>query len=196
MNVLVGRNVDVIEPFPAKALAQAVGWMHAYKTLVFGDKYPQTDEEIGQFLAYMLSQPNVRSWAVIDKDNLTGAKSPAPLVGSVIFEAIGENNGYFHVASSRKVWGDKLAQPGMMEQAADLVIPALFESTPELYRVSSSIVSNNRAAINFAKRVGFVKDGYFREAIAQAGKPRDVVHFGILRKEYGIREHHQTAVAN
>ncbi len=185
MNLLQGKDVDVIEPFPAKAMPAAVGWMHCYRTLVFGDKYPQTDDEIATFVSYMLAQPNVRSWGIIDKSNLTGASAEAPLIGIGFFETIGDNNGYFHVASTRKAWGDKVAQPGLMEQAANLVIPEIFKSRPEIRRVSSSIVANNRAAINYAKRVGFVKDGYFRDAIVQNGKARDVVHFGILRREYG-----------
>lgn len=181
IQVLEGKNVDVIEPFPIKEIQAAVGWMHCYKTLVCGDDGPQTNDEIAAFLHTTLAASNVRTWAIVDKDNLTNTHTTSPLVGMLSFERANTQNGYLHITTPRKVWGEKLAQPGMAEQASQLVISNLFSSEPTLQRISVAIVSTNKAAIALAKRVGFTKEGYLPAMTQIKGKPADMIHFGLLR---------------
>lgn len=182
MQVLEGKDVDVIEPFPAMALPQAVAWMHCAKTAIFGDTGPQTDEEILEFIRVQRLQPHVRTFGVIDKANLTKAKdTDVPLVGLIVFERLALNNGYFHVTSTRKAWGEKLATPSLTEQAGQLVIPEIFKAVSELQRLSVATLANNYAARNLAQRCGFKREGYFKAMTTFKGKPMDVVHFGLLR---------------
>lgn len=180
MKVLEGIDVDVIEPFPAIAITQAAQWMRCYKTLMFGDNGPQELPEIEAFLRAHMVLPHVRTWGVVDKNNLTHTHTEAPLVGFVIFERPAPENGYVHLASNRRAWGEKVAQPALMEQGCQIIREALF-TEDTLQRISIVTSSNNRAAVSLAKRLGFQKDGYFRDMGRQKGHPVDMIHFGLLR---------------
>lgn len=182
INAILGAQVDLIEPFPVSQIANAVTWFRCYKTTMFGDDGPQSDSDIESFLRVRL--PLCRSWAVVDKDNLTQSKrSEVPLVGLIVFERGTLYNGYGHIIASRRAWGDKLAQPGLIEQAARLALETVFADTPELQRISLTTFAKNSAAKALALRLGFHKDGYFKAMGRELGKPQDVVHFGLTRAE-------------
>lgn len=180
MRVLEGIDIDVIEPFPAIAIGQAAQWMRCYKTLMFGDNGPQDLPEIEAFLRAHMALPQVRTWAVVDKNNLTHTHQDTPLVGFVIFERPSPENGYVHLASNRRAWGTKIAKVALMEQACQLIRDDIFQA-PDLQRISIVTSSNNRAAVSLARRLDFQKDGYFRDMGRQGGKPIDMIHFGLLR---------------
>lgn len=182
MNISVGKDVDLINPFPASMLPKAAQWMHCYKTLIFGDDGPKTTPEIEDFLRNRASLPFVASWGVVDKNNLTNSKEfQAPLVGIIFFENISAQNGYAHLASNRTAWGERLVKPGLMDQAGELAIQEVWKNLPQVQRISLTSYANNRAAMNMAHRLGFKKDGYFKNMGLYKGKPQDIVHFGRLR---------------
>jgi len=187
IKAILGAQVDLIEPFPVSEIAHAVTWFHCYKTTMFGDDGPKTDEEIESFLRLRL--PLVRSWAVIDKQNLTGARqNDVPLVGLIVFERGTLYNGYGHIIASRKAWGDKLAKPGLIEQGAKLALDQVFADTPELQRISLTSFAKNAAAKSLALRLGFHKDGYFKAMGREKGIPQDVLHFGLMRTADAVQE--------
>lgn len=187
LSILEGVDVDLIEPFPQSEIASAVSWFRCYKTTMFGDDGPQTNEDIEVFLRQRL--PLVRSWGIVDKRNLTGSRqSDVPLVGLIVFERGTLYNGYGHIIVSRKAFGDKLAQPGLAEQAGRLALGQVFADTPELQRVSLTTFAKNAAARELAKRLGFHKDGYFRALGREHGVPQDVVHFGLVREAEQAQE--------
>lgn len=189
LQVLEGKDIDVLAPFPAQHLALAAQWMHCYKTLIFGDEAPATTEGIEEYLRVQAALPQVRTWGIIDKKNLTGSKvTDIPLAGIVFLELATPRNAYFHVASSRRAWGDKLAQPALVEQAGNLIIPQVFEDTPSLQRLSCATFANNKAARNLCRRLGFHKDGYFEAMGLAKGQPVDVVHFGLVRPQAALAQ--------
>lgn len=182
MNLISGQDVDIINPFPASMLGQAAQWMHCYKTLIFGDDGPRTTQEIENFLKERASHSYVASWGVVDKNNLTQSKEfEAPLVGIIFFEHVSPTNGYAHLASNRRAWGEKLAKPGLMDQAGELAIQEVWKHLPTVQRISLTAYANNKAAWNMARRLGFKKDGFFKDMGKLKGQPQDVVHFGRLR---------------
>lgn len=184
IQVLEGRDVDTIEPFPAREIQAAVGWTHCNKTLMFGPNGPETDDQIEGYLRNLLSQPNVRSWGIIDKANLTKAKKlDTPVIGFIVAEFIGPNNAYIHVASNRRAWGSKLAQPSLTAQAGHLVIAHLFNTVSDLTRLSVTTLASNKAARHLAEQVGFKKDGYFISMIVGPRGPMDVIHMGLVREQ-------------
>jgi RimJ/RimL family protein N-acetyltransferase len=130
-----------------------------------------------------LNNPNTRSFAVVDKNNLTKAKEfDSPLVALITFEKhFGYRNGYVAVASARRAWGEKLCQPGLVQQASQLVIDQLFESEPTLNRLSLTTLAANTAAKNLALRLGFRKDGYFVNLAQSKGVGASVIHMGLQR---------------
>lgn len=184
MQVIEGKDVDVLSPFPSGLIDEAVGWMHCHKTLVFGDDGPSTPDEIKEFLVSRMALPFVQTFGVVDKHNLTSAKKYVPpLVGIVFFERNGRENGYVHLASSRRAWGRKLAQPGLMEQGGLLIQRHLFEAMPDLTRLSVSTYENNKAARALAVRLGFKQDGRFEAMSTWRGAPMAVTHYGLLRDQ-------------
>lgn len=160
-------------------VAAAAGWMHCYKTLLWGDDGPKSDEEIVQFLTHRL--PLIRSWGVIDKNSLTNPKQEAPIVGLIVFEPGSPYNGYTHLASNRKAWGNKLCDPSLMDQAAALCVAEVFDSMPDIQRISVATFAKNAPAKAMCKRLGFHKDGYFVNMGKIDGVPQDVVHYGLTR---------------
>lgn len=182
IHVTEGQDVDILEPFPASEIASAATWMRCYKTLIFGDDGPQTNEDIEVFLRERL--PLMRSWGIVDKHNLTGAKRcDVPLVGLLVFEPTNRFNGYAHICSSRRAWGEKLTKPGLVEQGCNLALEQVFASMPDIQRISVATFAKNSAARALALRMGFYKDGYFKSMARELGKPQDVVHFGLVRPE-------------
>jgi len=184
MNVLIGTDVDVITPFPVMAIPQASQWMHCYKTIIFDDGGPQTNEDIERDIRGVTSLPNVKSFGIVDKNNLTKSKTyESPLVGIYIFEQLTPFNGYAHVASNRRAWGEKLAKPALVEQAGRLCAEYLFSQDPKLQRISITCMAVNRGANSLAQRLGFHKDGYMKNMKCVKGTPMDIVHYGRLRDE-------------
>lgn len=181
--LLAGKDVDVLEPFPEAYWPQATQWMYRHHTLVFGDQGPQTPEEIEVFLRTRSKQPGIRTWGIVDKNNLTQVRSTdIPLVGVVFWEQDSPYNGYIHLASNRRGWGPKLAQPSLVEQGAELIKQELWDSTPSLQRISTIMFAHNKAARTLANALGLVKDGYFKSMGCIKGKPIDMIHYGLLRK--------------
>jgi len=182
MNVIIGTDVDVITPFPVMAYGQAAQWMRCYKTLIFDDSGPQTNEDIERDIRNVCALPNVLSFGIVDKHNLTASKTlETPLVGIYIFEHLTRYNGYAHVASNRRAWGEKLAKPALTEQAGKICAEYLFDHIPDLQRISISCMAANRGANSLAQRLGFVKDGYMKNMKCVKGQPVDMVHYGLLR---------------
>ncbi len=182
MQILEGKDVDVITPFPANMIASATQWARCYKTMVMDDNGPQTNDEIAVFLQKRFSQPNMQSFGIVDKNNLTHTKeSDVPLVGVVLIERVSPENAYAHVLSHRRAWGKKLAQPGLIEQGARIVLEHTFKAAPELMRLNAVILENNYPARNFVHRIGFKLDGCFSNYVHVAKQPASIVHYGYLR---------------
>jgi len=188
MLILEGLDVDVISPFPAAWWPQAARWLHAQRTMVWGDGAPQDEAGIAGFLAERATVPGIETYGVVDRENLTGQRSEHPLVGVIFFEPAGRYNAYAHVASARRAWGNRLVQHGMIEQASEAVIQHVFAQHADLQRLSLAVFAQNRAAQNLARRMGFTQDGFFRAAERWRGEPMDVVHFGRLRPVSTERE--------
>lgn len=180
MLVLEGQDVDVLSPFPTAQWALAARWVHCSRTLMFGDGAPEGEAEVADWLRQHAALPGVETYGIVDKHDLTRQQRPS-LVGFIFFEPQGPVNAYAHVASSRRAWGSRIVQPGLMEQGAELVTQHCFRQHQALQRLSVACFANNFAAQNFAKRMGFRQDGFFRAMASFRGQPMDVAHFGRLR---------------
>jgi RimJ/RimL family protein N-acetyltransferase len=181
--VLEGKDVDVLSPFPLRLLPQAVQWLHCHPTLTMADNSPRSPEDLQALLEQALT--GHPSYAIVDKHNLSRVKSTdMPVVGIVTVEHLPPWSAYVHIASNRKAWGDRLAQPGLLEQGGRLILKELFSEYPELLRVSAAPLSHNAAARGLCKRLGFVQDGLFEDAVRVGGKIKSIVHYGITRSAW------------
>lgn len=181
--IIEGQDVDVISPFPAKFIKQAVAWLHCHPTLTMADNSPKDEEGLLTYMEEILH--NCPSYAIVDKYNLTRVKSTdTPLVGIVTVQPLPPWSAYVHIASTRKAWGEKLTKPGLLEQGSRLIIEDLFANTPTLLRINASPLSHNAAAKGLCRRLGFRQDGFFEDAVEVQGVPKSVTHFGLLRSKW------------
>ena len=172
-------NIDLISPFPLQQIPRLNGWLHCYKTIIMTDLNPQSAEDWEAYHNQLFQSPEVKSWGIIDKNNLTKSKHEAPLVGMVMFQQDGPFNGYFHVASNRSAWGKKF-----VDEAGSEVIQQIFKDIPSLLRVSAAILDVNAPAKALARRLGFQKEGLLKDVSTQQGKPVGLALFGLTRREY------------
>jgi hypothetical protein len=114
IQVIEGKDVDVIEPFPVGQLDHVVRWMHNFKSLVL-DEMP--DEEMLMFLGEQVKR--MRTWGIIDKANLTKSKVvEVPIVGIIFFEKINPYNGYLSCGKRPKVGAKSWRNQGWSSRLA------------------------------------------------------------------------------
>ncbi len=145
-----------------------------FKTTSFDDTSPKTEEEFLTFMESVL--PHSVSYGVIDKNGELGFDHEAPIIGYVAFQPSPPASAYAHVASNRRAWGK-----GLIDEAAKLAGDDMWTNLPELLRISCCILAKNRAARSFADRIGFHKDGYFKDIVYVNGEPASMVHYGFCR---------------
>lgn len=177
MRVISGPNVDLITPFPQGEIPRVWGWLQCFKSLCFDDFSPKTRDEFIGFFGESLGR--VLSWGVIDKNNRLSMNHPAPLIGVLTFEGASPTNGYMHVASSRKAWGSR-----MIDEAAKVAIRDVFNSNSTIARVSAVIFAGNYPAQALCRRVGFVREGVFKDMILQNNEPQAIIHYGLYRRSW------------
>lgn len=182
IKILQGTDVDVLSPFPAALLPQAVQWLHIHPSLTMADNSPRSAEGLLELLeAAVATQP---TFGIVDKNNLTRTKATdLPVVGLVTVQLLPPWSAYVHIASNRKAWGERVAKPGLLEQGARLVLEELF-SNPDLLRVNAAPMDHNAAAKGLCRRLGFKQDGLFEDAVLIQGKPRSLAHFGLSRRAW------------
>jgi RimJ/RimL family protein N-acetyltransferase len=175
--VITGETVDLISPFPFSYLDRLVKWSYQYKSLLTWDYGPQTQEEMYQVLSDCIQTS--KTYGVVDKYNKIGVTSEGPVViGAYMVDEVSPVNYHVHTVSQRRAWGK-----GLMDEGLDLLVEDLF-SNQNLLRLSATMVTNNRAVINFATRHGFKREGIVRDIIICNGEPRDVAYYGLTRKDY------------
>lgn len=60
-----------------------------------------------------------------------------------------------------------------------------------LYRVVLTVFSYNTAAIALYEQLGFTREGVYREHLERDGRRYDMYLYGLLRREWGERNHPQ-----
>ena len=91
--------------------------------------------------------------------------------------------------SSGNVWlrmmiGEKQSQgKGYAREALHHYLKWMF-GTLGIHRITIECYSTNLRAIKFFKKIGFKKEGILREAVFINEKYRDIISFGLLKKEF------------
>ena len=148
-------------------------WIHAYSSLTEHDDSPSSAEHFLLLLSLQLS--------VCPSYGLVPAGASG-LIGILYFEQAGPRNGYLHIAMPRNVWGR-----GWADEAAALGIRNLFETQPALMRLRAAMLERNRPAQKLACRMGFTLEATFTDMVLQKGTPRNVLHYGLTRKDWNRR---------
>lgn len=152
IKVLEGEACDVIEPFPVAHAHRVWGWMQSggadFRKLV--GLVAQDERTFTEAIVRQLATGEIRSFAIIDKlDEREDIK--APVIGIITIEPINYSDALIHVAARR----GRAKQVG---EALDLTIDNVFETEPQLQRLSARLPSTNRAATMRALSLGFEKE--------------------------------------
>ena len=85
----------------------------------------------------------------------------------------------------RSNWGK-----GYGREAAHLALAFAFHEL-NLYRVTATVFAYNQRSIHLVERLGFRREGAFREFIERDGQRHDMLLYGLLRPEWGVRRSEQ-----
>lgn len=108
-------------------------------------------------------------------------KNDSKLVGVTGFENILWNNGTAVIYIGI---GDRLSRgKGFGSEALALTMEFGFEEL-NLHRIHLNVLSYNEPAIRLYEKLGFKKEGTYREFIHRDGKRYDMYLYGILRSEW------------
>lgn len=176
MQIIEGRDIDLISPFPPTEYKRIFGWLHCYRTITETTAFPKTAEEFAEKLGKLR---NLQTFGIIDKNNILNVRHEAPLIGMYMFDQDTILNGNAHVASTRKAWGSRL-----VDQAGQRLIQHVFDTIPNLTRVTVSVLASNAPAKALAKRLGFLYEGRVRDAITVNDTPSDMALFGLTRRDW------------
>ena len=175
MQIVEGRDVDLLTPFPPREYRRILGWAHCYRT-VYEGIFPDNEADLAECFA---RRPDIETFGIIDKNNFLGVKHDVPLIGIYTLQKDSELNANIHVLSSRKAWGSRL-----VDQAGRLVAKHAFEKYPNLERITSMILSNNAPAKALARRNGFRYEGCIRNAIKLRTGIAHMALFGLTRQDW------------
>ena len=175
VRILKGPRIELIDPFPQEYLDRAFAWTKTYAGIALHDDSPGDFESFKLQLGMQFRNSHYGVWWR-EAGVLKTRDEP---VGMVSFDPAGPRNAYLHIALSRAVWGQ-----GIGDEAISLAIDHAFATSPDLTRVSVSMLERNRAAQALARRVGFRFEAVFQDMVLQQGVPRGVVHFGLTRREW------------
>ena len=177
--VIEGEKVDLISPFPEREIDRLYGWLRRVRTELGGDASPKSRKDTIAFYKQGLSSPNIISYAIVDKGNITSGKTDTPLVGFVAFEGQGGLNGYLHIALTKKANDERL-----IDESIRLAVGELFNGFPSLLRISAIAAQSNWLVREIADRVGFRTEGVCEDFYTYKGEPRNVVHYGLTRRRF------------
>ncbi len=75
---------------------------------------------------------------------------------------------------------------GVATQALRAYVGWLFETFPKVTRLEGMVFEGNVGSVRVLERVGFVLEGTRRKAAVKNGVVMDVLHFGLLKEEWGV----------
>lgn len=175
MTIIHGNKVDMICPFPLDQLDVAYQWTHAYPSL------SEDDDSAASSMQYQWLM--AMEFAVCTSYGLLRAGTTSGLIGMIYFEPAGTRNGYLHIAMARQSWGR-----GMADEAMSRCIRNLFETLPLLTRPSAAMAERNHAAQALAQRMGFTREGVFRDMFLENGVLRTGIRYGLTKTDWHIRQ--------
>ncbi len=113
--------------------------------------------------------------------NGDGLSGDSPLIGFIEVDGILWMHGtaWFSIAiAPREYW-----EQGYGTEAARLALTFAFQEL-NMHRVQATVFSYNRRSMAMFERLGFRREGAFREFIHRDGERYDMLLYGILRREF------------
>ncbi len=148
--------------------------------------YPKTEAELGKWLAEVAEDKNTFVFAVRP---LAGDD----LLGYLELDGIDWQHG---VCGMGLGFGERANRgKGYGYEATQLALRYAFDEL-NLHRVQVTVFSYNQSSLALVDRVGFRREGVFRERLQRDGKRHDMFLYGLLRHEWETlaSERHSSAV--
>lgn len=135
---------------------------------------PQTEADVAKWLEEAQKAPNGYLFAIRERPG-------DALLGFVELDGILWNHGVAWLGvgiGAREHWGQ-----GFGGEALRLALNFAFNEL-NLHRVQLTVFHYNDRAIALYEKLGFVREGVFREFLSRDGRRYDVLLYGLLRREW------------
>jgi RimJ/RimL family protein N-acetyltransferase len=136
--------------------------------------HPRSEAELTRWLEGLQKDKNTFAFAIRTQDS--GA-----LVGTVELDEILWAHGVSGLGiaiGDRANWGQ-----GYGYEAAQLALAFAFNEL-NLHRITATVFSYNARSIALLEKLGFQREGAFREFLQRDGKRHDMLLYGLLRREW------------
>jgi RimJ/RimL family protein N-acetyltransferase len=136
--------------------------------------YPMTESELGKWLVDVAEDKNTFVFALrpLECDDL---------LGYLELDGVDWQHGVCGMGlgfGDRVHWGK-----GYGYEATQLALRYAFDEL-NLHRVQVTVFSYNRRSLALVGRVGFQREGVFRERLQRDGQRHDMLLYGLLRREW------------
>jgi len=158
-------------------LPTIAGWYENTEFLRLFDSrpaYPQTEKEIGRWLEEMQKSTNDFPFGIRRLDN-------DELIGYVEIDGVAwthQVGGMGLGIGDPANWGK-----GYGHEATQLALEFAFQEL-NLHRVVVTVYSYNQRSMALCKKLGFRREGVYREHLLRDGQRYDMHVFGLLRREW------------
>ena len=167
----------LLTAFSADDLSDLARWQEDSEFLRLFDArpaYPKTEAQLEQWLEDFHKDPNAYLFAI----RLVASDE---IIGYVELDGImwAHGNGWLGIGiGDRAYWGR-----GFGAEAARLAVNYAFHEL-NLHRLQATVFSYNARSQALFERLGFVREGAYREYVRRDGQWHDMILYGILAKEW------------
>jgi RimJ/RimL family protein N-acetyltransferase len=187
-NLLRGTTVH-LTALTKDDLSTIAGWYHNAEFLRLFDArpaYPRGEADLARWLEEQHKEPNAFLFGIrlLDSDDL---------IGYVALDGIEWSHqvGWLTIGiGDRANWGR-----GYGHEAARLALKFAFHEL-NLHRVQLTVFSYNERAIALYEKLGFQREGAFREFLHRDGQRYDMYLYGLLRQEWQAGANEQERMTN
>ena len=175
-NILAGQHVRLtaVTKQDAPALARWHDDAGFLRLLNASAAKPQTQDDVTKWLEEAQKAPNGYLFAIRPRDG-------EGLLGFVEVDGILWNHGVGWLGigiGEREHWGQ-----GIGGEAMRLALNFAFNEL-NLHRIQLTVFAYNERAIALYEKLGFVREGVYREALHRDGQRYDMILYGLLRREW------------
>lgn len=175
-NLLKGRNIRLtsVKESDLQIFEQwynDLSFLRVYDTVA---AFPRNEEELKYMIKKVTQSNDSFIFAVRDIEN-------DKFIGVTGFENIQWNNGVAVIYIG--IGDDEYRGKGIGKEALALTMNFGFQEL-NLHRIQLNVLSYNKPAINLYEKLGFKREGTYREFVHRDGKRDDMYLYGILRYEW------------
>jgi RimJ/RimL family protein N-acetyltransferase len=175
-NLLIGEKVKLTS-INEEDILEIQKWHNDVSFMRYYDivsAIPKDNEDVKEMISEIRKSSTSYIFAVKNREH-------KELVGVTGFENISWNNGTALIYIG--IGDEKNRGRGYAKEALRLTIDFGFEEL-NLHRIELTVLEYNEPAIKLYERLGFKREGVYREFIHRDGKRYDMYLYGILRSEW------------